>query len=229
MDIVGENSGDVAMTATAISITGPNAADFSATLVPVQFESPACTLTVNPSTFCQFEVTFSPAANATGTRTATLLLTDSAGGSPQSFPLSGTVIGSANLFVSPTSAALGPVAIGAPPPIPFTNFTLTNPTASAETVSALTISGDTTDFSVTNGTCPSLPPFAIAANSSCVVRVQFSAAVGPSGLRMATLAVTTNPSIAGIPTVSITAEAVTTMDPALFKNEYTRISLCLRC
>jgi len=210
LDVVGENSGDLGMTASNVAITGTNAADFSATLVPVASGFPPCTNKVGPGTFCQLEVTFNPAANATGTRTAMLLVTDTAGGSPQSFPISGLVAATA-LDVSPTSISFGPESIGNNT---FRNVTLGNPTTTAVTVSALTITGDTADFTVANASCPSLPPFTVAGGASCIVQVHFRPTAGPSGLRTATLGIT-SPQVSGIPSVALTAEAVSNTDPAL--------------
>jgi ankyrin repeat protein len=64
---------------TSVSITGTNAGDFA--------ETNNCT-TVAPSGSCQINVTFTP--TATGTRVATLSISDNGGGSPQTVPLTGT-------------------------------------------------------------------------------------------------------------------------------------------
>ncbi len=74
------NAGAVAVTITAISITGTNPGDFS--------QTNNCGKSLNGNSSCTINVTFKP--TATGTRSASVTLTDTGGGSPQSVPLSGT-------------------------------------------------------------------------------------------------------------------------------------------
>jgi hypothetical protein len=117
---VGSNSGDspvtftltnntgVTITGVAISFTGANAGDFSNTT--------SCVTTLASSASCQIFVTFRP--TATGTRTATLTVSDSDASSPQTSSLSGTAIPS---VINPSPA--NPVTFGvvvADPSIPST-------------------------------------------------------------------------------------------------------------
>jgi hypothetical protein len=106
---VGSNSGDspvtftltnntgVTITGVAISSTGANAGDFSNTT--------SCVTTLASSASCQIFVTFRP--TATGTRTATLTVSDSDATSPQTSSLSGTAIPS---VINPSPA--NPVTFG---------------------------------------------------------------------------------------------------------------------
>ena len=77
------NTGAAPLTINSIALGGTNAADFA--------ESANCPL--NPSTLasggsCTISVTFSP--SVTGSRSATISISDNAGGSPQNVTLSGT-------------------------------------------------------------------------------------------------------------------------------------------
>ncbi len=210
LDVQIENSGDVAMTFSNIVITQAGS-DFILATTSQDFKT--CTTPTNPSTFCGVAVTFSPAANATGTRTAQLVLTDSAGGSPQTIQISGTVAGTTGLNVSPLSLSIGPVAISTTGPGSFQNVSLSNPTTTPVTVT-LAVTGDTTDFSAVQVGCTGSPAFTVPANGACTVQVHFNPTVGPSGLRTATVGFT-SPQVTGIPSVSATAEAVNNTDPAL--------------
>ncbi len=212
MDISILNGGDIALTFSSLAITQAGGSDFTLATTSPDFKT--CTTPTGPSIFCGVAITFSPAANATGTRTANLVLTDSAGGSPQSIQITGTVAGTNALNVSPGSIAIGPVAIGTSGTSSLKNITLSNPTTTAVTVNGLNITGDATDFSVSNGSCTSLPPFTVAGGASCFFSVIFGPAVGPSGLRTATLTVT-SPQVANIPAIPLSAEAVSNTDPAL--------------
>ena len=74
------NVGATAVSMTAISITGTNAADFS--------QTNNCGKSLAGNSSCTINVTFKP--TATGARSAAVTVTDNGGGSPQSVPLSGT-------------------------------------------------------------------------------------------------------------------------------------------
>jgi hypothetical protein len=74
------NIGTTALTISAIAITGTNAGDFQ--------QTHTCGASLAAGASCTISVTFKP--TATGTRAATVGVTDSAAGSPQHVPLSGT-------------------------------------------------------------------------------------------------------------------------------------------
>jgi hypothetical protein len=74
------NSGTGALSITSVSLTGADPGDFSG--------SSECFGLIAASGTCKISVTFRP--HATGTRTASLSIADSASGSPQTVPLSGT-------------------------------------------------------------------------------------------------------------------------------------------
>jgi archaellum component FlaF (FlaF/FlaG flagellin family) len=74
------NSGGTVVNLWQIAILGINAGDFSKTTT--------CGSTLGPSATCTVSVTFTP--TATGARTASLLISNNAGASPQSLSLTGT-------------------------------------------------------------------------------------------------------------------------------------------
>jgi len=74
------NAGSAALNITSISITGANATDFT--------ENNTCSSAVAAGGNCTITILFTPSAS--GTRTASLNIADSASGSPQSVSLSGT-------------------------------------------------------------------------------------------------------------------------------------------
>jgi hypothetical protein len=73
------NAGAAALNITSIAFTGADAADFT--------EDDTCSPSVAVGGNCTIAILFTP--SAIGTRTASLSLTDNAGGSPQSVSLSG--------------------------------------------------------------------------------------------------------------------------------------------
>lgn len=74
-----KNTGTGAMSISGISVGGANSSDFS--------QTNTCGTSVAAGTNCQVNVTFAP--TATGTRTATLSISDNASGSPQTVSLGG--------------------------------------------------------------------------------------------------------------------------------------------
>jgi hypothetical protein len=85
--IVVKNVGNASLHVSEVGVTGPNAADFA---------PPKSTCgVVAPGGTCGVMVKFTPAGTAT--RSATLLIPDDAGGSPQSVPLSGIGVASCDV------------------------------------------------------------------------------------------------------------------------------------
>ena len=209
------NSGDISLNISKIALGGANAADFLLSLTSNGFGP--CTNPVGPGLVCQLEVAFSPAAAATGTRTATLNFTDSAADTPQTINLTGTVSATAALDISPVSAFIGPVTIGSTSASNLVSITLVNPSSTANIqVTSLAITGaNAGDFNMTPGSCSSAPPFTVAKGTSCFVQVHFNPAAGASGVRVATLTVGTNPAVTGLPTVALQGDAVTNSDPGM--------------
>jgi hypothetical protein len=171
------NTGNAALSLAGISIGGTNASAFA--------QTNTCGEALNAGSNCAISVTFTPTSAASFS--ATLSVTDNAGGSPQSVALSGT-----------GSVPTVPVASLTPASLTFTTNTGTTSAAQAATLSntgnaPLTIDGisitgtNPADFAQTN-TCGS----ALAAGASCSISVTFTPASGAAF--SATLSVSDNAS-----------------------------------
>jgi FG-GAP-like repeat/Abnormal spindle-like microcephaly-assoc'd, ASPM-SPD-2-Hydin len=174
-------SGNTTMTISAVGFSGSNPSDFA--------QTNNCNGSVAPKKSCTFNVTFTPAA--TGSRSASLSITDNAGGSPQTVPLTGT--GITAVVIAPTSLTYPVQVLGTASAAQL--VTITNNTTTALTFSSIAITGtDPGDFSQTNNCGTSL-----AGSSSCTVSVTFK----PTNInnRTATLTITTS---AGTITVTLT-------------------------
>jgi hypothetical protein len=150
------NSGTGPLTITNISVTG----DFS--------ETDNCVGVLAVNQLCTINLSFRP--TDAGTRTGTLVITDDAAGSPQSFPLSG--VGIAELVMSGNTVTFPNVLVGqssSPMPVTVSNFT-----SSAIGISKIVLT-PATEFSQTN-TCGTSVP----AQSNCVINITFRPATGDS-------------------------------------------------
>ena len=175
------NSGTAPLTIAAIGLTGTNVGDFAQTNT-----CPAATATLAAGASCTISVTFTP--SSTGTRTASLSITDSAGGSPHSVALTATGASSAPVVtLSPTSLSFGSQLTGttsaAQPVI------LTNSGTAPLTISGFGLTGTNVgDFAKTN-TCPAATA-TLAAGASCTLSVTFTPS--STGTRTANLSITDN-------------------------------------
>jgi hypothetical protein len=173
------NSGTAALSISSISITGTNASDFAQTNnCPL---SPN-TLPVNGS--CTISATFTP--TATGSRSASISITDNAADSPESVTLSGTGTAAA-VSLSPTSLTFGNQLLNttstAQP------VTLTNSGTAPLTITSVSITGTNSgDFAQSN-TCP-LSPNTLAAGAKCTISVSFTPTA--TGTRTASVSISDN-------------------------------------
>ena len=169
------NTGTSPLSIAGVGITGQNPGDFT--------QTNNCGTSVAAGASCTFTVTFTPTAS--GNRSATLNITDNAGGSPQHVSLAGTGIGPM-ATLNPTSLSFGNQSVGTtsgPKAIQ-----LKNTGNSTLTISSIAISGtNATDFAQTNN-CPG----SLAPGAQCNINVNFS----PTGIgtRAASLNVTDNAS-----------------------------------
>jgi hypothetical protein len=163
------NGGTTAITMTSVAISGANASDFS--------DTTTCTGTIAPAGTCTVTLTFKP--TATGARAATLTLTDSAAGSPQSVALSGT--GLASVTLSSTSLALGAVVLSAGSPTQTLTLTNASSTASVALASLAITGTNAAEFTDTT-TCGA----SLAAGGACTVVVTFT----PTAIGAASAAIT---------------------------------------
>jgi len=172
------NSGSGPLSISNIATTGTNPGDFTTTN--------NCGGSVALGTSCSIAVVFSP--TAVGSRSATLTVTDNAGGTAgttQTTSLSGYGIGVAAAVPSPASYFFGNqnVSVASAAQI----ITLSNSGTGALTVSGVSLSGtNAADFAATN-TCTSAQ---VAAGSTCSISVTFTP--GAPGIRSATLVITDN-------------------------------------
>ncbi len=183
------SSGNATLHISAVSLAGPNPSDFSFTN--------NCAAPLAPSSNCTISVVFSPTAS--GQRTADLLITDDAPGSPQSITLSGTGITLAPALTLSPSAPSFPVTTQGISSAAQT-LTVTNSGNAALTISSMSLGGaDPLDFSSTsNCTAP------VAVGSSCTISLVFNPLA--SGQRAASLLISDN--VPGSPqTVSLNATA----------------------
>jgi type VI secretion system Hcp family effector len=98
------NTGNAPLTVSALNLTGPNSADFTASAA-----SPL-PVAVSPGNSTTINLTFKPLA--VGTRSATLEISDDATDSPHLVSLSGTGLGQAALEVTPAQLDFGQLTSG---------------------------------------------------------------------------------------------------------------------
>jgi FG-GAP-like repeat/Abnormal spindle-like microcephaly-assoc'd, ASPM-SPD-2-Hydin/FG-GAP repeat len=145
------NIGNSALAMTNIGITGGGAAAFS--------ESNTCGSGLAPGATCSISVTSTPAAG--GSSTATLTITDSAPGSPQTVDLQTL---SPQALLSTGSLTFGAQPVGSTSP--SQNVTLSNHSGMLLSIIQVVISGD---FAQTNNCGTSL-----AAGGTCQILVTFT-------------------------------------------------------
>ncbi len=166
-----KNVGTTALTITSISVTGAEAGDFLKTAT-------TCGSSLAAGASCTLSLTFKP--TTTGARSANLTFADSAAGSPQRVPLSGT---GTTAELTPSSLSFGPLAVGLTSAVK--TVTLKNVGTTALTITSIAVTGaEAGDFPKTATTCGS----SLAASVSCTIGVTFKPTV--TGNRSATLKVT---------------------------------------
>ncbi|HEY3971700.1 MAG TPA: choice-of-anchor D domain-containing protein [Candidatus Sulfotelmatobacter sp.] len=150
------NSGTATLTITGMSITGSNSGDFA--------QTNSCGTSLAAGAFCSITATFTPTAS--GLRTASISVSDSASGSPQSTALTGTGIAPV-VGLSPSSLTFANRAVGTTSSASVLTFS--NSGNAALTITSIGITGtNSTDFSQTNNCGPSL-----AEGTSCAISVTF--------------------------------------------------------
>jgi hypothetical protein len=175
------NSGTAALTINSISLTGTNSADFAQTNT-----CPLSPSTLAAGAHCTFSVTFTP--GATGTRGASVSVSDNAASSPQSIALSGTGVTPAPVVsFSPTNVAFGNQNVGTTSSPQ--SVTMTNTGTAALTISSITLAGTNAgDFSETNN-CP-ISSSTLAAGASCTLTMAFTPSA--TGARSASVSLSDN-------------------------------------
>jgi len=162
------NDQPVPLTGISMTITGSN--DYSQTSI--------CATSIGAGGSCTITVTFTP--TVLGSDNATLVVTDSAGNSPQTAVLTGAGVAAAVL--TPVSTTYPKQKVGTPSAAKA--FTLTNnlPTGALNHILIST----TGDFAVASTTCCT----SLAAGSNCTINVVFTPSA--MGVRSGTLIVSDN-------------------------------------
>ncbi|HEY6185329.1 MAG TPA: choice-of-anchor D domain-containing protein, partial [Terriglobales bacterium] len=168
-----KNTGQSILVISSIAIAGPNPSDFA--------QTNDCGNTVAVGASCTFTVTFTPTVS--GNRSATLNITDNAGGSPQHVSLTGSGVGPM-ATLSPTSLSFANQKVGTTSGSKA--IQLKNTGNAALTISSIVITGtNATEFAQTNK-CPS----SLAPGAKCNINVNFSPTA--TGTRTASLSVSDN-------------------------------------
>jgi hypothetical protein len=154
------NVGPTTLTISSITLGGTNPSDFT--------ETNNCGSSVAASGSCTLTMTFHP--TVTGTRSASVSISDNGGSSPQTINLSGTGATSsgAQVLLSPSSVTFsGAVLLGQT--TSATTVTLTNTGTAALSISGISVGGaNPSDFTETN-TCGSSVP----AGANCAISITF--------------------------------------------------------
>jgi hypothetical protein len=160
------NEQNIPLSIASVTVAGSDPNDFAPTTTcPI---APAATLPALMN--CTVSIKFTPIAS--GTRTATLQITDLPGGGSQTVALTGP--GNAPVLVSPMSITNFAAAVGAISP--YQTIKITNAqTATALHISSVQFNGD---FQQTATTCGSTPPYVLAPGASCNVTVSFAPTIG---------------------------------------------------
>lgn len=148
------DNGDNALTITSITISGTNAGDFA--------QTNDCGTSQAAGGKCTISVTFTPTAS--GVRTASVVIVDSAPGSPHVANLSGTGNPTGILSLSPTSLSFGNENVGSTSSAQ--SIQVTNTGNAALTISSIVASGD---YSETDN-CTKAP---LQPTTNCSIQVTF--------------------------------------------------------
>ena len=169
------NSGTNTVTLSSIAITGANPADFS--------QTNNCGSTLAVGAHCSISVTFGPVVK--GNLSASVTVTDSATGSPQTINLTGAGV-QPSVQLSPKALTFATQKVGTTSAAQ--NVTLTNNGGGTLNITSIVITGaDPADFVQANN-CPAT----VVTMGTCTIAVTFSPTA--TGSRSATLAVTDNAS-----------------------------------
>jgi hypothetical protein len=177
------NTGSATLSIATLALTGINAKDFA--------QTNTCSNSLAAGANCTISITFTPSAS--GSRSASLTVTDNAAGSPQTASLSGTGIAGV-VSLSDTSLSFGSQPVGTTRTAQTT--TLTNTGRVSLSITSIGFTGtNANDFAQTN-TCST----SLGVGANCTISITFTPSA--SGSRSASLTVADN--AAGSPqTVSL--------------------------
>lgn len=150
------NTGNASLSVTSISISGPDASDFS--------ESKTCGASVAAGANCTITVTFTP--STTGSLSASVTIVDAVG--TQTVALSGTGASPFQVSLAPSALNFGIVTVGTTSS--SQTITLTDTGTAAVTITSISIAGaNSGDFAQTNN-CGS----SVAVGANCAFSVTFT-------------------------------------------------------
>ena len=159
------NTSSIAATVSSYVFSGTNASEFS-------ISSRTCNTALAAKASCTISIVFKP--TVAGAATAKLVATDSAAGSPQSVPLSGTgtAASQATFTFSPTSLTFSTTNLNATSAAQV--LTITNTSSVAATVSSYIFSGtNASEFAISTKTCGT----SLASKASCTISIVFKPTV----------------------------------------------------
>jgi hypothetical protein len=192
---------------SAPTISGPNASEF-------QVDSSACQIGQH---YCTLNVTFTPAAGATGQRTATVSVATNAPNTPNTLSLVGNV--STGPYAVFTGPFIDPTVVGTPG---NSSFAVTNTGGATLNVTAESLTGaNPTEFVLQPASC-TLPNFSLASGQACSISINFAPVA--AGTRTATLTLVDNESkpastvITGFAGTSTSAAFLLNIVPTLTNN-----------
>ncbi|MGB8525116.1 MAG: choice-of-anchor D domain-containing protein [Candidatus Acidiferrales bacterium] len=201
------NQGSGTLNISGIGVTGSGASNFG--IVPAGSNPCPASGTLASSASCTVTINFAPVSS--GTKTATLSLSDNASGSPQTISLTGTAVAPAiTLSASSLTFSAQPAGTASAPQ----NVTLSNAGSTSLGVSGILLTGaNPTDFIETNN-CPQ----SLGASASCLITVKFDPAASGPANRAATISVSDNapqsPQTIAL-TGSVTVATVTVSPPSI--------------
>jgi len=175
------NQGSAALNISSIAVAGSSASSFA--IIPVGSSPCPSSGTVPAAATCTVTINFTPLS--TGTKNASLSLSDNAAASPQTVSLTGTAVGP-TIGLSASSLNFGSQPAGTTSSAQ--TVTVTNNGATSLGISGVVLAGtNPSDFIETNN-CPQ----SLGASGSCLITVQFHpAATGPED-RAATISISDN-------------------------------------
>jgi Abnormal spindle-like microcephaly-assoc'd, ASPM-SPD-2-Hydin len=175
------NQGSAALNISAIAVIGSGASNFG--IVPGGASPCPSSGTLAAEASCTVTINFAPLSS--GTKNASLSLSDNAAGSPQTVSLTGTAVGP-TITLSAPSLNFGSQAAGATSAPQ--NVTVFNTGATSLGISGIVLTGaNSADFIETNN-CPQ----SLGASASCLITVKFDPAASGPAIRTASISISDN-------------------------------------
>ncbi|MGA2844468.1 MAG: choice-of-anchor D domain-containing protein [Candidatus Acidiferrales bacterium] len=175
------NQGSGTLNISAIAVTGSGASNFG--MVPAGSNPCPSSGALASAASCTVTINFAPLSS--GTKSASLSLSDNAAGSPQTVSLTGTAVAPA-ITLSASSLTFGaqPAGTASTPQ----NVTVSNSGTTSLGISGIVLNGtNPTDFIETNN-CPQ----SLGVSASCVITVKFNPSATGSSSRTASISIFDN-------------------------------------